>query len=367
MSVYRIKKSWKAEVWINNRKTKTKSGFRTKYEAQRWKSEFIAKYHANPEDYGLKKNLKMDDLFDRYKQDHLPTLRSGTQRRYVLDLKERLEPWFNGVKLSKLTPGSMATFRGHLIRETELSNTSINRCCDLLQSILRKGEEWDMLSRSPYKLRRLKVEKKKHLWWEEKSDIRKFLEAIRGDRYEAAYRLGLECGFRLGEIVGLSKKDVSFDLGRIHIHRQWDDHGKCYGPTKSNQERVMQFSPHSDLARCLRKAIDDSPDPEMIFVTNTGKRVGCRNLAGDRFQNLIKRAGLPRITFHALRHTFASWYMIQFDDIWKLMQLLGHSNIEMTQKYAHLSSKHQSAPEFNWDGGEVKPLQNPSRGVLSMV
>ena len=44
--------------------------------------------------------------------------------------------------------------------------------------------------------------------------------------------------------------------------------------------------------------------------------------------------------FHDLRHTFASWYMMNGGDLYELAKILGHSNIKMTERYAKLAKKH---------------------------
>jgi len=56
----------------------------------------------------------------------------------------------------------------------------------------------------------------------------------------------------------------------------------------------------------------------MLFAT------ACRSIA-------------ERITFHALRHTFASHWMLKGGDIYRLQRILGHASIAMTQRYAHLA------------------------------
>lgn len=83
-------------------------------------------------------------------------------------------------------------------------------------------------------------------------------------------------------------------------------------------------------------------------MTRTGRRLGARKLAGYFFPQAVVRAGVPRIRFHDLRHTFASWYMIRQDDIWSLKGILGHVDVQTTQKYAHLSSRYQRIPDFEW-------------------
>ncbi len=58
------------------------------------------------------------------------------------------------------------------------------------------------------------------------------------------------------------------------------------------------------------------------------------------FENLLERARIRDFRFHDLRHTFASWYMIHGGDLYELAKILGHSNIQMTERYAKLGRQH---------------------------
>jgi len=165
---------------------------------------------------------------------------------------------------------------------------------------------------------------------------------------------------RLGEIVGLSKQDISFERNQIHIHRQWLNREECYGPTKGRTERFVTFHPDSDLGDVLKEAMDNSPDPESIFVTEEGTKVRPRRLAARHFQRVVERAEVPRIRFHDLRHTFASWYMIEVGDIWSLKAILGHVDIQTTQRYAHLSERNFRVPLLGWLSEEKN---NSSRSI----
>ena len=51
-------------------------------------------------------------------------------------------------------------------------------------------------------------------------------------------------------------------------------------------------------------------------------------------------AGIQDFRFHDLRHTFASWYMMNGGDLYELARILGHSNIKMTERYAKLDRQH---------------------------
>ncbi len=55
---------------------------------------------------------------------------------------------------------------------------------------------------------------------------------------------------------------------------------------------------------------------------------------------MLKRAKIQNFWFHDLRHTFASWYMMNGGDLYELAKILGHSNIKMTERYAKLGREH---------------------------
>jgi integrase len=58
------------------------------------------------------------------------------------------------------------------------------------------------------------------------------------------------------------------------------------------------------------------------------------------FEDLLERAKIRDFWFHDLRHTFASWYMMNGGDLYELAKILGHANIKMTERYAKLGRQH---------------------------
>ena len=283
------------------------------------------------------------------------------------------------MKLDNIDPMLVTQFRSEIMKG--LKNKSVNNCIDFLRSMFNLGKNWGLVKDNPCKdIKSLKIPAKEFNWWEEWCDIERFLYAIENepwtrratkshnrDPYAAAYRLALECGLRLGEIVGLSKQDIDFDDCSIRIHRQWitskneKEKASHYGPPKHNKIRTVGFQPDPPLRGMLMEAVERSSDPEIIFVTRTGHRVRSNKLSGTHFKKWVRRLELPDITFHDLRHTFSSWYMIREDNIWELMELLGHVNVKTTMRYAHLSRKLKRAPGLVAPTGREKvSLQNHS-------
>ncbi|MEI9978565.1 MAG: site-specific integrase [Edaphobacter sp.] len=74
---------------------------------------------------------------------------------------------------------------------------------------------------------------------------------------------------------------------------------------------------------------------DRIFPPSSGAKSKRQRLSGS-FDNLLARAQIRNFRFHDLRHTFASWYMMNGGDLYELAKLLGHSNIKMTERYAKL-------------------------------
>jgi integrase len=330
-------------------KIKTKR-FERKAHARAWMARMGVEYNGekpqSPES-------TYEDLLEKFTMDHLPTIKESTRDRYLIDIRLRITPYFRFMKLSQMKPATLESFRAQLLRQ--LTHKSVNNCLDLLSFMLKKAERWEMIPVSPFKLDRLKIEEHQYKWWKEKSDISRFLLVARREcPHFLAYKLALECGMRLGEIIGLSKEDIDFKLMRINIRRQWLDKHKRYGSTKSGKPRTITISERNGLVTALKHAVAKSPHPECLFVTSKGTRLGCRKLSSYFFKKVVMKSNVPDIIFHDMRHTFASWFMIEGGEIWTLKNILGHSDVVTTQKYAHHAPKYQKIPDFDWDEGNEK-------------
>ncbi len=78
---------------------------------------------------------------------------------------------------------------------------------------------------------------------------------------------------------------------------------------------------------------------DRLFPPKQGAK-GERQRVEGSFETILNLAGIEDFRFHDLRHTFASWYMMNGGDLYELAKILGHSNIKMTERYAKLAKKH---------------------------
>jgi len=180
----------------------------------------------------------------------------------------------------------------------------------------------------------------------------RFLDAIRGDRLEALYRVALALGIREGEALGLRWQDVDLDdrIVRIRVQLQ-------YNPQTKVLELVELKSPKSRRSinlpdfgvRALREhrtrqleerlrvgeAWEDWQGAGLVFTSEFGAPIPARNILR-KLAKLRETAGLPGLRFHDTRHTCATLLLAQGVSEKVVMEILGHTNLQMTHRYAHV-------------------------------
>lgn len=344
---------YRVQIYEGKKRIASKSGFETKYDAKRYEAFILSDDNSRP-----KSDTRFEELVERYIDTHLPTIKPNSRTRYLVDIRERILPAFKYCKVSKITNLQIEAFRSELIESGELENKSINDCMSLFYSILKKGEYWGIQNKDIKPLKKLKLEKKLYQWWQNKNDINRFLAtAKKYSPYHQFFTIALTTGMRLGEIAGLKCLDIDFTHNCIHVVRQWNGRIRDYAPLKNNEQRMIYFETGSDLEEALSTLVQSAKDPDRLWLTSSGTRVLNNWISFDHFHLIREKANCTKIRFHDLRHTFASWYMIEVGDIWKLMGLLGHSSMAQTMKYSHLGKNKRSVEDMGFS--KSTPLAPP--------
>ena len=134
--------------------------------------------------------------------------------------------------------------------------------------------------------------------------------------------LALKTGMRRGELFNLQWVDIDFKAKTLAVHG---------AGAKSGKTRHIPLS--SQALGSLIKWRNQAAGKGYVFATWQGKLTTITKA----FNNLLKDAGITDFRFHDLRHDFASKLAVEKVDLNTIRELLGHSDLQMTMRYAHLS------------------------------
>lgn len=364
MGIVKRPNGYEAQVYFKRKMVAAKR-CATEREAKKWYAETVAGYDPTALPF---RQRTFDDLLKKYEDEVLLVSRPNTASRYKIDIDHRIVPFFRYRRLNDITPSLISQFRSNLVNEGAIGAKSINMCLSVLSTILRYAVEWDWLTKTPYKLKPLKLPPNEYFWWDNRSDLNAFLSITENfPTVQLAYHLALECGIRRGENLGLSPKDINLDRRTIHVWRQWDVKQKKYGPPKHNRARYVGWSENSALETLLAKRMSETTDSDILHsFDGRGHRISANTLAFDNWYRAIEMADVPQIRFHDCRHTFCSWYMLMGGTEWDLLALSGHKNLDSLRRYAHLKKDNRKILDFGWSPeGKATARQNPELKIIT--
>jgi integrase len=216
---------------------------------------------------------------------------------------------------------------------------------------LDQAVKWNLIPRNPADAVKAPTPAPKEMHPLAAEQARAMLEAARGDRLEALYVLALHTGMRIGELLALNWADVDLHAATVRVRRTLtrgqDGRGYVVGATtKSGKGRRVRLTPRAvealkrhraNQAEGKLKAGGLYQDQDLVFAGEGGNTINPSNLRNRSFKPLLERAGLPRITFHDLRHTCASLLFQRNVHPKFVQELLGHASVAITlDTYSHM-------------------------------
>jgi len=239
-------------------------------------------------------------------------------------LRLYLVPYFGKYPLDQIGNLDVENFKAKMMK-TKLSEDSINHFLSTLSTCLKTAVEWDIIKSIP-RIKRLRVTPNKFDYLTE-DEADKILAQAEGQIREMIF-FCLKTGVRFGELIALDWNDIDFQEKQITIRRSIVR--GIMGSTKSNKIRyVPLISSVSDML--IKRAKGHG------FVFTRHKTHFTQHYSCKKLYQAAKRAGLRKIGWHKLRHTFASHLAQNGVAIQAIKELLGHSDITTTMRYAHLS------------------------------
>jgi integrase len=294
-------------------------------------------------------SLTIGEYLDRWLTDTVKgTVRTSTFERHEQIIRGHLTPALGRVKLKKLTPAHVRSVHREKLEEG-LSPATVRKIHSTLHKALSQAVADGLVPRNAadVKAPRPAPEEMRPL---SEAEARTFLDAAReaGDRFEAVYVLAITTGLRRGELLGLRWDDADLDRGTLRVGRALVREGGRHvvGETKTRRgRRLVNLTPRTVAAlkahrrRQLEERMrlsDLYEDQGLIIASNVGTPLNPENLVKRFFKPLLKKAGLPEIRFHDLRHTCATLLLGRGVHPKIVQELLGHATIAMTlDTYSH--------------------------------
>ncbi len=295
-------------------------------------------------------NITVGEYLDKWLSDSVRgSVRKSTYDRRESDVRVHIKPALGKVKLAKLSPMHLQGFYRDKL-DSGLAPATVNKIHSVIHHALEQANKWDLIPRNVAKAvtapRPTPEEEMSPLSAEE---TRRFLKAACGDKLEALYVLAIHTGMREGELLGLRWTDVDLENGKLSVrHTLTRDGGKVeLGETKTpNSRRTIYLTRPAvealkkHLQRQLKEieALGDLyQDNGLVFANEVGNPINPSNFRQRYFYKLLKKAGVPKIRFHDLRHTCATLLFQQGTHPKYVQELLGHANIKITlDTYSHV-------------------------------
>jgi integrase len=338
--------SWQID-YIDPNGKRVRQSFKKKGEATAELGKRISLIAENPKRYleiSKARIVTFDELTEKYEENFKHQRSFATSKKYSIDT---LKKEFSGRLLGSISYLHLESFRNQIKNTLTQHGTirkeaTVNRLMACLSHMLTKAVEWEMLDRNPFdKGRSLQFkENNKRLRYLTEAELKKLLAecpnpaeprvkremgVIKGT--QAPYLkdfvvIAVNTGMRKGEILSLKWSQIR--NGFIYVDK-----------TKTDEARQIPIN--RDLEECF-KNVRTRQQLTSQHVFSNGQGGFIRDVRTS-FKSALRRAGILDFHPHDLRHTFASHYLMRGGSLKGLKEVLGHKDIKMTMRYAHLSKE----------------------------
>ena len=332
-SIYRRKDG----LWVGQYTVQTTNGIKTKYIYSKTRKDAatrLAKAIAE-RDTGLIFDagaLTMGAYLDRWLDAIRDTVKQRTWHRHEEVSRLHLKPALGNVRLDKLNALQVQSlYRAKL--DSSLSPRTVQIIHATLHKALRQAVRWSLVPRNVADVVNPPKPSKKEIQTLTAEQAKKLLKTAQDTQPKlyALYVLAVSTGMRSGELLGLQWRDIDLGDGVLQVRRTVFN-GKVSSPKTSYGSRSIR------LADVATEALKQHPqDGDWVFSTSVGTSMSVHNLHNRFWKPLLKRAELPNLRFHDLRHTCASLLLTKGIHPKVVQELLGYSSIQITlDTYSHL-------------------------------
>jgi len=293
--------------------------------------------------------LTVGDHLERWLDDVVkPSASHRTFSTNAQQVRTHLLPTLGRIKLKGLRKAQIdRLYRVKL--DCGLSPSTVRRLHAVLHKALEEAVKGELIPRNPAAHANKPKVKQTEIEPLDAKQAAAFLKAAKSDRFEALYVLCLMCGLRQGEALALRWQDVDLDGATLRVSRQLQrvrsGDGLRFSEPKNASRRTVGLPQRAVSAlkshrkRQVEEKLAAGPpyrDESLVFASGRGTPLDAQNVVNRYYKPLLKRAGLPPIRFHDLRHSCLSLLAQRGEPVRDLQALAGHATAAFTlQRYTH--------------------------------
>jgi len=355
----------KKESWLNN--PDTGKPFATKKLAEAFRTNLL--HTVNSGTYVSKSNLLFGEWLEQYLDTVKVRLAPSTFSSYRKNVRNHIIPRLGNIPVQKLTAQHLNKVYRELLTEGKLTKShgasaglsprTVNYVHTIIGASLLEAFNQGLVARNVATLAtapktQRNPEDVKH--WTA-SELKTFLDSIKGHHFEDLFRFYAFTGCRRGEALNLSEREIDFDKGTVTLSGSVNkiDGKIVQGSTKTTRSyRTIEVD--TDILRLLdsqleKRAIEKKAlgsgysDSNLVFANVDGTYLN-PNRIYNQFIAVVQKLDVPEIPLHGLRHTHASILLANRVSVNYVAQRLGDTPATIMNTYAHvLPSEGNSAVE----------------------
>jgi integrase len=324
-----------------------------KKEAERVLALEMVRLHSGP--YREIKKITFAEFARKWMGDYAQgAVKASTYEAYDSVLRIHLLPFFGTMELAKIALEDVQRYVATKQQEGRVKPKTINNTLVPLKEMFTHAVRWGYLRENPAHYVEKPRVPHREMDFLTPEEVRHFLTTLLPETYPF-YLTAIMTGMRLGELLAMKWGNLDWRRQQ-YIVKESVYKGRFVEPKSTKSIRTINLP--STLLEALRahrtrqaevklRIGEAYQDHDLIFCTALGRPFDRGNVLKREFWPLLKQAGLRRIRFHDLRHTFATLLIAQGKSPKYIQAQLGHASIQVTMdRYGHLlPDVHQQAAQ----------------------
>lgn len=281
--------------------------------------------------------MKLKDLVPDFEKFHIRRVKPSYQKSLYQRMRQTVLPTLGEMELDKIGRRDV----GDLVAACEdigLANKTINEHLSVLSLMFKCAFDREYIETYPV-IKRVKLGQKPEIKFLETHEVVALIEAIKNPIVRAMAEFGVYSGLRVGELRALEWKHVDFERETIRVCQTTAGWNSEIGTVKGSENRTVPLLP--DARKALQGLIRHD---KLVFIPRS---VGGPVTLPLSYQT-VHKSGIrpaaeevgvykPGFGFHTLRHTYASHLARKGVSLFLIQKWLGHVDVSITQRYAHLA------------------------------